>query len=421
MNLPKEPSTPIWGNTTKLIVTFTLVAISGVLVWRFQFVLGPLLFAFILAYLLHPIAVGMSRRLHLPWRVAASILYLFIFLFLIGLITLGGFSLVQPLLSLTSFLQKLVEDFPAFIASLSKETVMIGSFSLDLSKLNLGNLWTQLQGLISPLLAKLGTLLTDIASGAASTVTWTIFTLLISYFITVESSGVRSNLIRFQVPRYQTDIERMGKQLSQIWNAFLRGQLIIFTITVTIYSLMLAVLGVRYFFALALLAGLARFVPYVGPFVAWTTYALVAFFQGTTIFGLLPFPYALIIVGCAMLTDTIIDNFVGTRVMSNALKVHPAAVLITVIIAANLIGLVGVLLAAPVLASLKLFLTYITRKLMDLDPWETLIVTAAPESLGMIVKRWYNHLRNMLVRIFQFFSKGFHWFIKLFQKENKSH
>ena len=43
--------------------------------------------------------------------------------------------------------------------------------------------------------------------------------------------------------------------------------------------LLLSVLGVKNFFLLAFLAGLARFVPYVGPFVAWTTYGLVALFQ----------------------------------------------------------------------------------------------------------------------------------------------
>jgi predicted PurR-regulated permease PerM len=55
--------------------------------------------------------------------------------------------------------------------------------------------------------------------------------------------------------------------------------------------------------------------------------------------------------------------------MSDALEVHPAAVLVMVIISASLFGLVGVLLAAPVLASLKLIFTYIVRKLMDADPW----------------------------------------------------
>ena len=51
------------------------------------------------------------------------------------------------------------------------------------------------------------------------------------------------------------------------------------------------------------------------------------------------------------------------------LGIHPAAQLITAIVLTSLIGLMGILLAAPVLASLQLFGRYIVRKMMDKDPW----------------------------------------------------
>jgi predicted PurR-regulated permease PerM len=55
--------------------------------------------------------------------------------------------------------------------------------------------------------------------------------------------------------------------------------------------------------------------------------------------------------------------------MGRSLGVHPAAVLVVAIIAANLIGLIGLILAAPVLASATLIGRYIMRKLLDRDPW----------------------------------------------------
>jgi hypothetical protein len=60
---------------------------------------------------------------------------------------------------------------------------------------------------------------------------------------------------------------------------------------------------------------------------------------------------------------------VTPRIFGQALGVHPAGVLISAIIAANLIGFVGLLLAAPVLASFQLFLRYASRKMVDLDPF----------------------------------------------------
>ena len=141
-----------------------------------------------------------------------------------------------------------------------------------------------------------------------------------------ESKGASQSLIKLRIPNYQEDLSKMGTQLSHIWNAFLRGQLLIFFITVAYYSLILSVLGIRYFFLLALIAGLARFVPYIGPFVAWTTYGLVALFQ-TNYFNMAPFPYALVNSRRCLLSDVIMDYFVSPRVMSDALAIHPAAVL----------------------------------------------------------------------------------------------
>ncbi|MHC1740794.1 MAG: AI-2E family transporter [Anaerolineaceae bacterium] len=395
MNQTDSENLPRWGNTTKLIVTFSLVVIIGLLLWKFQFVLGPLLFAVVLAYLLHPVAGFLHKKIHIPWRLAATLLYLVIFIILFGLIAWGGISLIQPLQSLIAFLQNVIGDLPTTIAHLSSQAWTLGPFTINLTHLNLTQLWTELQGIISPILASIGTLLGNIASGAVSTIIWTIFTVLVSYFFSLESSGIRSNLIQLNVPRYQADFDLMKKYLSGIWGAFLRGQLTIFVITYIVYSILLAGFGVKYFFALAILAGLARFVPYVGPFIAWTTYGLVAIFQGTTILGLQPFPYALIIVGSAILIDVIMDNLVSPRVMANALAVHPAAVLVTVIVAAKLIGFVGVLLAAPVVASLKLFLHYTTHKLMDLDPWEGLETIPPPPPLRITLANLMNKFRSL--------------------------
>jgi predicted PurR-regulated permease PerM len=284
-----------------------------------------------------------------------------------------------------TFLQKLIVDLPGNIASLSTQVLVIGPFTFNLANFNLSQLWSELQGIISPTLASIGTLLGNIASGAVSTITWTVFTLLVSYFLSLETSGLRSNLMHFSIPRYQFDLDMMQQHLSKIWGAFLRGQLTVFVLTYVVYTILLSLLGEKYFLALAILAGLARFVPYVGPFVAWTTYGMVALFQGSSIFGLLPLPYALVIVGSAILVDVIIDNFVTPRVMANALRVHPAAVLVTVIVAAQLIGFIGVLLAAPVLASLKLILHYVTSKLMDLDPWTDLEFPESPPSIRVTI------------------------------------
>jgi len=393
----KSVSSPRWSNSAKIVVALTLAGLGLALLFRFQNIIAPLLFAFVLAYLIHPLASFFNKRLRIPWRLISTILYLLIFIAVIALLTWGGISIFDQLQNLINYLQSIIGDLPSWLANITAKPLLIGPWSFDLSRFKLSDLTTEFQGLISSSLGKIGFLLGSIASGVGSTLTWTVFILLISYFIMSESDGVRAKMIKLTVPKYEEDIRRMGMQLSQVWNAFLRGQLIVFLITVAWYSLLLGVLGVKYFFLLAILAGLARFVPYVGPFVAWTTYGLVALFQ-VNHFNLLPFPYALIVVGCAWISDVVIDNFVSPRVMSNALKIHPAAVLVMVLVSASLFGFIGILLSAPVLASIKLGFTYVTRKLMDLDPWGGMETYPAPVPLSITFDRLLTRLRLRRVK-----------------------
>ena len=170
-------------------------------------------------------------------------------------------------------------------------------------------------------------------------------------------------------PGYTQDFERLSRELGRTWNAFLRGQIIIFFLAVIVYSIVLSVLGVHYAISLAFLAGLARFVPYVGPAINWTVLVLVSYFQVYKLFGLSPFYYTLLVLIIALVIDQIFDYIVSPRILSDALKVHPAAVLVAAIVAANLFGLLGVVVAAPILATAALLWKYIMRKMLDLNPW----------------------------------------------------
>jgi len=369
---PESPTSvsPRWNHTTKLVVALTLVAIVAGLLIRFKFILGPLLIAFLLAYLLYPLANLLHRRVNIGWRLSAAIVFLILFLVFLGLLTWGGFAVVDQGQNLVRFLQNQIRDIPKRITELTSKPIEFGFLYLDFTTLDLTSITNQLLSLVQPILSNTASVLGSIATGTATTIGWVLFSMLVGYFILADSGGERFAILRMNIPGSSADTIRMRIELGHIWNAFLRGQILIFFITVLLYIALLGSLGVSFYVGLAFIAGLARFVPYVGPAIAWITYGLVALLQGTTIFGLKPFPYALIVVGVAWLTDIIMDNIVVPRLMGETLKVHPAAVMVAAIVFANLFGVIGVILAAPVLATAKLVFTYVVRKMFDLDPWE---------------------------------------------------
>ena len=359
---------PSWTSTTKLLIGLVIVGILAFLLYRFSNLIPPLLMIFVLVYLLHPVTSAISRGLRLSWKVSVNILFLVILLSLVGLLTVGGVGLVGQIQSLITSVQDIFTNLPAYVDQLSTQVFKFGPFKLDMRTLDLTALSQQLLSFIQPLLARTGNLVGTLAGGAAEVFGWTFFVLIVSYFIMIESSGLRTDLFRVELPGYTEDFTRLGNELGRIWNAFLRGQIIIFVLAVTIYSILLPLLGVRYALGIALMAGLAKFLPYIGPAITWIVMGLVTLIQDNP-FGLEHWIYAAMVVGVTLVIDQIIDSFIAPRIMARTLKVHPAAVLVAALIAANLLGILGVVIAAPFLATATLLGKYTMRKLLDMDPW----------------------------------------------------
>ena len=364
---------PTWGRNIKLIVGLTLVAVAAAFLVRFQLILPPLLLTLILVYLLRPVIVWLSDVTRLSWRWAVNIVFILLVAVLLAAFTLTGVAVVQQLQSLINIIQRFVSDLPELIAEFSSQVYLIGPFQVDMSQYlstsNLDSLVQELLGSVQPILGQAGSLLGTVASGTASFLGWAFFILLVSYFILADMGQVPEQLLEIELPGYGHDIRLIGHRLSGIWNAFLRGQIIMFTLSVVVYTILFAILGVRYFYALALVSGLARFVPYIGQWVNWTVLILVMVFQKSNYFGLTTFQYVILVAAFVFVIDQIFDNVVSPRILGRSMGVHPAAVLVAAIIGFSLLGIVGVILAAPGLASAMMLGRYVVRKMLDLDPW----------------------------------------------------
>lgn len=396
MSQTNLPASPAWGKNTKLVVALTIVVILGALLVKFQFVITPLVVAFMMAYLLYPVASLLQRKARFSWGAAVGLIYFVFLLIFLGLLTAGGVGLVQQIQSLIVILEKAVTNLPQLLEQASSRVYEFGLFKIDLRAFDLSAMVNQVLGMVQPLLNQTGALLGTLAGGAANFVGWTFFILLVSYFVLAESRGLRAKIVPIDFPGYTQDFERLTRELGRIWNAFLRGQIIMFLLATVTYSIVFSVLGVHYAIGMAFVAGLARFVPYVGQWVAWTALILICYFQTFRLFGLSPLHYTILVMSFTFVIDQTFDNIVSPRILSNSLKVHPAAVLVAAIVAANLFGLLGVLVAAPILATALLFWKYVMRKMLDLNPWPEEENRQPPPPPGSRLLVWFRRLFRKL-------------------------
>lgn len=364
---------PTWGTNIKLIAGLSLVALFAGILIRFRAFIPPLILTFILIYLLQPLVERFSKLTRLSWRWSVNIIFIILIIVSLSALTLTGVAVVQQFQSIINVIERFINELPEIVSNFSSQVYMIGPFRFDLSRYldstNIESSLQQLLDLVQPVLGHAGGLLGTIASGTATTIGWGFLILILSYFILADIGQVSDPLVHIELPGYDTDVRRILRELSRIWDAFLRGQVIMFTLAVIIYTILFSILGVRYVFALALVSGLARFVPYIGQWVNWAVLLLVLIFQKSNYLGLESVNYIILVVAIVFIIDQILDNIISPRIMGQSIGVHPAAVLLAALIGFSLLGIVGVIIAAPGLASITMLGRYVIRKMLDLDPW----------------------------------------------------
>lgn len=360
----EQTRSPSWSTTTKLIIGLTLVALFAGIFLYYRSIISLMIVASIITYLFQPMVLNLTERTRMSWRLSATLIFLVFIILLIGLITGAGLAIAQQLIGLVSFLQDFTENLPSIAEDLTSYLEQFGVGDL----INLNDLANQLLETIRPLLGQAGSIVGSIATGAATGIGRTFFVVLVSYFILSESQRVGDFSI-IHIPQYDYDIRRMSRQLRLVWDSFFRGQIIIFVMIFFVYLLVFSSLGVRYSVALAALTGLAVFIPYVGIWVTVIVLALVTFFQPDNYFGMLNWQYSAMILAITLVINFTFDNYITPRFFGRTLDIHPAAVLVAALFMASLLGLIGIFLAAPVVATIKILGIYVFRKMVDLDPW----------------------------------------------------
>lgn len=376
-------ASPRWGPFTKFLVALILVVVTGAFLVRFENMIAPLVLAVILTYLLHPVVAGLVASTRLSWHAAVALLYLVVIILLISLLTAVGIAIIQQTQGLIASVSQITTSdlpnqlqrilsapfhFGPFLIDISRP-FSIGPFQFDFGNINYQALLNPVLGAVQPALSQTGTVIGNLAGRTAETLGWLLFILIISFYLLFDTHRLVGSFEGMVPPHYAYDARRLVGALVPIWNAFLRGQFTLALVMGTLIGLTMTILGVPYGVVLGLMAGLLQFIPIVGPLIYGTTAIAIALFQPGTWLGLSSVTHAVIVLIDIIVLQEISDNILVPRILGSRLHLHPVAILVFALIAANLAGLVGLLLSAPTLATLRLFGHYIYCKLFDLNPW----------------------------------------------------
>ena len=365
-------NSPPWSRTTKTIVVVAALLLLALLVMRFRTLLAMLVVAAILAYLLDPLIVFIDKRTNIRRGIVIAFVYIVLAAALIGGFFALGVASYQQAANLIEQTPALIENVAASIAALVNRTepIAIGPLSLDPSVVAWDRLPEQLLGLVEPLLSQSGGVVSRFATSTVRTVFNLLFIFVLSIYLATDLPRFGGYVKSFaQQPGYREDAERLMPQLRHVWSAYLRGQIILSLVIFLTVWIGLTLLGVQNSLALGLLAGFLEFLPNLGPVISAGVTVLVAFFQPGNYLGLESWQYALVILGLMIVIQQLENHLLVPRIVGGALDLHPIIVIVGLFMGASLAGILGAILAAPIIASLKLFGHYAWRKLFDLPPF----------------------------------------------------
>ena len=327
-------------------------AIAVALVVRFLSpVILPVVLALFLASLLSPIVAMLERRGRS--RSSASLLAL-----------LAGIAVaaVVVLLAVVPFARQassLVDSARAGVADLSQvaaEHDVVSTQDTDELRTKL----LSFAGTIAEFLLK------GVAGGIASvaSIGATLFLTLPLVFFLLKDGARGWALVVSRLPRgRRDDIDTAGRQSFTVLSAFLRGTAIVATFDATVVAIGLWLIGVPLILPLAVLTFILAFIPMIGAILAGAVASLVALASG----GIND---ALLVVLLSLLVNQLEGVLVSPFAIGRAVRLHPAAVLLSVTAGASIVGIAGAFLAVPLLAVTLTFIRvlYPVRELFEGEP-----------------------------------------------------
>ena len=370
-----DPESPPWTTNTKIIVTVGSLILLVAVTIRFTDIIRIITLAAIIAYLMNPIIAFIHKRTKVGRGTAVGIVYLSMVLLLAtAVIILGTATYFQA----TSFIQQfpvLVTKITAYaeIISTRSEPIHIGTFSLSPAEINWNAIGQQVLGMVEPAAGKSYQIITSVATKTVGIVGNLFFIFVLSIYLAAEIPKLGGYVIKVaRTPGYQHDASRLMKSFSLVWSSYLRGQMLLGLSVGTASWFGLTVLGVQNSIALGIISGILEFVPNIGPIIGAILAIIVAFFQTTpNNWGLTSVQLTLAVLVWMLIVQQLENNLLVPRIMGNALNLHPLLVLLGVLMGASLAGVLGAILAAPLIATIKLMALYVWRKMFDLPPFET--------------------------------------------------
>jgi predicted PurR-regulated permease PerM len=350
------PAPTRWSSTTKVIVVVGLALVLVALAIALREIIPPLLLAGILAYLLTPVSRALEERLRISRGWAIALVYLLFLVALAAALALLIPVLVEQLAKLNLDVQTILSDVEVL---LGREIVLAG-VRFDVGEL-LGQSAQALSGLLEPVFGRTLGIAVDVVSSAL----WLVFIVIVAFYFVRDRRQLTEAYASLWPAALRSEAVDLRQEVDAVWRAFFVGQILLAFVVALVFAVVGALVGLPFPLAMAVLAGLLEFVPSLGHGIWMVTAAVLMLIHGSTWLPLPHWAAAVLIVGIHLVFQQVDLNYLIPRLIGRRVRLHPAVVIVGVFAGAIAAGVLGVVLAAPVIATARVVGRFLRAHLYD--------------------------------------------------------
>lgn len=323
----------------RVLLIMLCVALTLEVVWIARHVLAWVVIALFLALALNPLVGWIQTRTKLGRGPAIGLAYL---LLLIVIVAVGA-----------TFVPKLIDEVNGFVAALPNyvEDLTQGRGRLGFLERNyqiVEKVRAQVEnGGAGKVLGLSGAALT-VTKGIVTTVVATLTIIFLTFFMLLEGRGWMERIYGLFPDHSQSRVRRIGEDIYKTVGGYVTGNIVISLIAGVSATIVLLIMGVPYAVALGLLVAILDLIPLAGATVAGVVVSLVAFLHSI--------PAGVVVLIFVIVYQQVENHFLQPVIYGRTVQLSALTVLVSVLVGAELAGVLGALAAIPLAGSLQVLI-----------------------------------------------------------------
>lgn len=324
-------------------------------------IIKPVIIGFIIAYLLFPMLEKLEALLRKlkPLKKKNSVRGLAVALQ--GIIIIAGLFLVVSLLVSVITKQARAANSEDIIEGIKTYANSVNNLYWDLmdrlDKLNINS--AEIKSSVDTFMNNIGSYLLNLSSGLGNLannlkdgLATVFFALIFSVYFLLDMPKLKNYWGRvFEViipKKAKSTLDTLIKDADKVFSGYIRGQAIDAFMVGVVVSIVFSIIGIQYAIVIGLLIGFGNLIPYMGPVVGYSSIVIVGIATGDY--------KSMVIAAIALLIIQAIDgNLIYPKLLSTSVNIHPMIVIISLTVGASIGGLVGMIVAVPTGALVKVW------------------------------------------------------------------